>query len=84
MAAATFFHEFVVEGSGSFPIDMLRYDSCWPRTEIDSSKITFTGEPLERRQVELATLTRSPWEPTEGRWASFGWHVVSHSARRNT
>lgn len=26
-------HEFTVEGCGTFPVDMLRYDQCWPRRE---------------------------------------------------
>jgi hypothetical protein len=60
----------VVEGSGSFPIDMLRYDKCWPSTESDS--ITITDEGL--RSVTLTYSGIVP-QPTNGRWNSFGWMV---------
>ena len=32
-------HVFVVEGKGAFPIDMLRYDACWPKREGYSAEI---------------------------------------------
>jgi hypothetical protein len=58
-----------VEGSGQFPIDMLRYDAAFPHTEPDSYTIMETG----KRSVCLLTQIR----PTEPRWESFGWKVVS-------
>lgn len=74
-------HTFTVEGSGRFPIDMLRYDSCYPASQADVSAITNDGGPgqarLEPRRVELAhTDTRKRWTPTSGRWESFGWRVL--------
>jgi len=65
---------FQVDGNGTFPFDMLRFDCCWPLTSDDAHKLT----GVERRTVILTTLQANRrWEPTEGRWASFGWPVVS-------
>lgn len=63
--------EFTVEGSGSFPIDMLRHDACWPAT----SKDAFCLEDGSSRRIVL----RTDWAhaPTIGRWNSFGWRVFS-------
>lgn len=73
--------EFTVEGSGSFPFDMLRYDQCWPKSESPDSA---TLESMTRRgvrgpfRVTLVSLNA----PTQGRWESFGWLVISQSERR--
>jgi hypothetical protein len=68
-------HEFVVSGRGSFPTDMLRYDSCWPATERDSATVAATFERIkgvrEVREVSMRGLAA----PTDGRWESFGWKV---------
>lgn len=67
---------FTVFGKFPFPLDMLRYDSCYPNAESDSAKIHTTfhkaGELVE---VELAT--RSTHAPSIGRWESFCWRVAS-------
>lgn len=62
---------FDVVGSGSFPVDMLRYDRCWPESQSDVS-VAFSGGVTERR-VQMRGLL----PPTEQRWASFGWRVVA-------
>jgi hypothetical protein len=64
---------FVVTGTNSFPTDMLRYDHCWPATELDSQMIDKprrTGDPV-KRSIRLA----GRMNPTVGRWESFGWTV---------
>lgn len=65
-------------GRTSFPIDMLRYDACWPAHEEGSSAIwnprEYRGDD-GRTRVEL--LSDSPTPPTQARWASFGWRVIS-------
>jgi hypothetical protein len=62
--------EFDVRGSGEFPYDMLRYDQCWPATEMnDSGKLGTRSN--ETRKVVLRGLRA----PTDGRWQSFGWFV---------
>ncbi len=77
---------FTVRGRGEFPLDMLRYDSCWPQQSVDADKISPTydtlssesREDLGRRDVFLCKHTRLKTEPvaTTGRWHSFGWDVV--------
>lgn len=64
---------FVVEGSGEFPIDMLRYDSCFPSKESESR-----GIASDRRDLRRVTLEHrgSGQAPTIGRWKSFLWNVV--------
>lgn len=64
-------YQFEVEGSGEFPYDMLRYDMCWPATEMyDSAQLSTRKN--ERRKVTLRGLR----SPTDGRWRSFGWTVL--------
>jgi len=64
--------KFKVEGVGPFPLDMLRYDQCWPKAQDDVHEMgTNTAHP--KRTVTLLTHTRV----TEKRWASFGWTVTS-------
>jgi hypothetical protein len=60
-------YKYVVEGRGSFPIDMLRYDQCWP---VDSHSVPHPTQ--EHRTVEM----RSYRPPTVDRWNSFGWRVI--------
>jgi hypothetical protein len=65
---------FKVFGKRPFPIDMLRYDRCWPRTQEDSAKIDATllgGGPKDYVVVELSTMNDE--KPTNDRWMSFGW-----------
>ena len=38
-------YTFTVEGTGMFPVDMLRYDNCWPRTEQDDSPEVLAAPP---------------------------------------
>jgi hypothetical protein len=64
----------VVEGSGDFPIDMLRYDGCCPDGEVDSWAIQ---NEKGQRQVKLRRFTVAGSRAAEGRWESFGWKVVS-------
>ena len=64
-------YEYSVRGDGQFPIDMLRYDSCWPATQDDVANITY----LANAKDHIIKL-RSYREPTEARWESFRWKVV--------
>lgn len=64
----------VVEGSGDFPIDMLRYDSCYPASEVDSAMMMH-GEGL--RQITLMChRERGLKIATRDRWLSFTWRVI--------
>ncbi len=74
---------FEVEGSGDFPFDMLRYDSCYPMREgKDTANMVkrYRGERLERRVIKLQRIIFHRNEvPTSGRWESFGWKVITES-----
>lgn len=77
-------HTLIVEGVLPFPIDMLRYDSCWPATEADSAAILNTIESRNPGRVVIHLLRAYPVQgriyPTAARWASFGWRVWSQDA----
>jgi hypothetical protein len=72
------FYEFTVEGKDCFPIDMLRYDSCWPMTSDDVFMMPIEHNAPERRRVTLA----SHKEPTGARWESFGWTIIDRKPSR--
>jgi hypothetical protein len=59
---------FVVEGRGSFPIDMLRYDRCTPYEQEDVHWM----EGTVQRSCKLVSHVAPP---TKERWNSFGWSV---------
>ena len=65
--------EFTVEGPHDFPVDMLRYDGCWPRTSEDAVAIT---RDVRDGKLHRVTLISHHRPPTVARWKSFGWDVV--------
>lgn len=88
MRQTMYITDFTVEGRGDFPLDMLRYDQCWPADSAAVTAIETTyGSELERhgstvaqqpglRRIRLRKVSGSGIGPTEGRWNSFGWRVV--------
>lgn len=67
-------HHFTVKGNARFPVDMLRYDQCWPTSQDD---ILIAFGPLATRIVRLTHWDkRKDWKPEEGRWESFQWPVL--------
>lgn len=64
------FFRFAVEGRNDFPVDMLRYDCCWPFGEISAFRIL---DMLHQRRIEMLGIKT----PNEGRWNSFGWKVCA-------
>lgn len=72
---------FRVEGSGDFPLDMLRYDTCYP---LDENALLSTdllraeaGENVERVvYLEKRHAYKPEGHVTDRRWASFGWRVI--------
>jgi hypothetical protein len=71
---------FYVTGSGYFPVDMLRYDQCWPAdgdsaaTIADSIGYYATREATPPvRWTNRSIKMRSHREPACARWSSFGW-----------
>lgn len=66
---------FTVEGRLAFPLDMLRYDCCWPRDNASPIHTSIVEPRADNYVVEL--VTDNPHAPTNDRWASFGWTVTS-------
>ena len=72
---------FEVTGRGSFPFDMLRYDQCFPADTGSANNMSRSGE-YDVPQHELPVIVlhhfhdHPEWEPTFGRWASFGWGIT--------
>jgi hypothetical protein len=72
-----------VTGDGSFPIDMLRYDSAVPATEVDSGLIEDTfGLRFPSEPMTLQLRMMRP--PTEARWKSFDWPVTNTEERTHS
>lgn len=73
--------EFRVRGVGPFPLDMLRYDECFPRSSEDAASIGIE-HPFSLsvpREIELCKYADSKTGRliTTARWNSFGWQVIS-------
>lgn len=65
---------FTVRGSGQFPVDMLRYDGCFPSSQDD---VAFAFTQRDERSVTLVSYTSmKQTRVTPARWESFGWKVV--------
>jgi len=89
--AKKFIHVITVRSAGlgklvfPFPIDMLRYDSCYPRTERDSGKIALARHGNRRDDdpgdIQLIAVETKAWRPTNGRWKSFSYDVVDHEIK---
>jgi hypothetical protein len=67
-------YEFTVVGRGQFPVDMLRYDACWPKREAEDSISISASFAIHAHGTEEITLIGVK-APTEARWESFGWKV---------
>jgi hypothetical protein len=71
---------FRVEGRYPFPIDMLRYDRCWPASSDDAARIDYSRLP-GNREVYIIKLYMAADHagavPTAARWSSFGWTVLA-------
>lgn len=79
MAKKDTHYRFKVTGKLSFPLDMLRYDRCFPEGSDDAAQIGYTFEP-DRRKSEIQTITLIGLSrPTDARWSSFLWSVVANS-----
>lgn len=72
--------EFTVTGTGAFPVDMLRYDGCYPATTEDALSLVMDRADPKYREPRTIRLRsrgegRKGSEPTTGRWSSFMWRV---------
>ena len=74
----TYRHLFSVSWIGRFPMDMLRYDSCYPVStdsihNIEASLEEHAEGKRSSRRAQMASVrTDKRWTPTVGRWTSFG------------
>jgi len=59
-----------------FPMDMLRYDRCYPLTERDAREIERSTELTESRREIVIMLQSNDRSPTADRWDSRGWKVT--------
>jgi len=59
------YYRYNLKGFGAFPVDMLRYDQCWPFREIDLAMMCRGSGVREVRVMGLNV-------PTLARWRSFG------------
>jgi len=72
--------KFTVKGINTpFPIDMLRFDECWPAQVEDSGRLanTFGFRHGRRVRWELTLLSNRNDVPTTERWNSFAIEVTN-------
>ena len=75
-------HRFTVRGYSAFPLDMLRYDACYPDRQEDVAELHATLDVhelhgrLHAKQPFVVQL-KSNHPPEPARWASFSWKVIS-------
>jgi hypothetical protein len=71
------------DGARYFPIDMLRYDRCYPITTEDANKIShvidlggadYVRDEAFKGMIELQSNDRAP---SSARWESQGWTVTN-------
>lgn len=77
---AIYIHTAKVKGSGSFPMDMLRYDQCFPATEDDSYEMTRASSV---REITVKAWSDRPFSAfTPARWHSFTWSLEHLETRK--
>ncbi len=67
---------FTVTGSYRFPTDMLRYDCCYPQQQTDVAEIEKSLSREKPGPFKVTLASQIIRNPTEDRWASFGWQVT--------
>lgn len=77
-------HEAKVEGPGRFPVDMLRYDACYPASAKDTNEIEHSLERCPRKpyQVTVQALSSLKIHWTPERWRSFGAVITESTSRK--
>lgn len=70
-----------------FPLDMLRYDFCYPTDgdsamEIGSSFDSYISKDRRESYQRFSVNLSSTVPPTKERWQSFGWTVINVEKRR--
>ncbi len=70
----------------AFPLDMLRYDQCWPADPRSVGMLHLaygadTDEPPTSQTGAVEVAVASHQMPTLKRWRSFGWQVGKVTTR---
>ena len=75
--AKKYYQTFVVETSFQFPVDMLRYDGCFPASERDSGVIILNLSDMRSPiNVKIGRYVDGKHsKPTIERWKSFGCNI---------
>lgn len=70
--------QVVVSGATPFPIDMLRYDGCFPLSEGDSNLIinSMKDDSIRRFVILMRPHGFKSWKPSYAKWKYYGWEVV--------
>jgi hypothetical protein len=79
-----YYQTFTVKGNGEFPLDMLRYDMCFPESQEDATIIanSFQSAMFEHWHVTIGRHIRVKNDkPTIDRWHSFGCKVENIKVR---
>ena len=85
--AALYRTTFQVTGTLAFPIDMLRYDACYPAESVDAnviaSAIRYDRDAPGTQTVTLEKVHMGKTTPnlTQDRWVSFSWAIQPHTIR---
>ncbi len=77
--AKPIFKHFTVEGTGEFPLDMLRTDRCWPAGAQDAARMAAhycMADPEKTRSRTVQLETTEKYAPNRQRWLSFRWRVI--------
>jgi hypothetical protein len=69
---------FTAIGKGVFPIDMLRYDRCFPSSSESATWLSYRNRDDDNKELprKVALTSDTCDRPTEARWNSFGWKVT--------
>lgn len=68
-------YQFTVTGRGAFPLDMLRYDCCYPAHPEDVAAMDYDNTTREGIRAQRTVKLRGLGMPEMSRWNSFGWSV---------
>lgn len=84
------FATFKSDSGDKFPVDMLRYEQAFPKSEEDALKISSTHKRVDQGADftgTLITVARIALCPNEkwsvDRWQSFGWSLYDKGIKRS-
>lgn len=71
--------EVIVVGSGHFPLDMLRYDSCFPASESDAYLIERTFNEYGYWRIRVAKRVSKAYKSWREHWSVPRWSSFNAS-----